>query len=340
MKLCLGILAYNEEERIEQTLAGLLKQDLWMQEGVEASVHVVVNGSRDRTAERARHFFEANAPGAAAVVHDLERAGKANAWNEFVHRLSPADAEMLILADADIRLPQADALRRMVETLRASETAVACVDAPRKDFSQVRMSWLERKISGSASDLAAKGPPKLCGQLYVARAEALRCIFLPEPLLVEDGLIKAMLVTRNFAEAELPERLVRAEGVYHLYEPEAGLRAFYRHEKRIFIGSLSNFMLFRRMREVAEQGRDAGDWLREQQEKDPEWFRRQLEQHFQRPSARGELWKLVSAPLASLKSLRGFAKVKALPVAFLRFLLTFWVGIGTARDLKKQRFVW
>lgn len=340
MKACLGILAYNEERNIARTLEEILRQDFWAKEAFSGELHVVVNGSRDRTAACAREVLAAASPGFPAVVHELPRPGKANAWNEFVHRLSPQETGLFLFADADIRLPQRDALSRMAEALSANDAAVACVDVPRKDFSSAGMNPLLRKLSGSASDLAVKGPPKLCGQLYAARAEALRSFWLPEPLLVEDGLIKAMLVTCNFSAPEDRGRLVRAEGVYHLYEPETGLRAFYRHEKRILIGSLCNFMLFDQLRTVAAGGGDAGRWLRERQENDPEWFRRQLEAHFSRPAGRRELRGMITAPLSALAHVNGLAKLRALPVAVVRFLLTLWVGWGAARDLRKQRFVW
>jgi glycosyltransferase involved in cell wall biosynthesis len=340
MRICLGILAYNEERNIARTLEDILCQDIWENGLFTGRLHVVVNGSRDRTAEIAREVLESFSGTVSSEVHELTRAGKANAWNEFVHRLSEPDTDLFFFADADIRLPQADALTRMAQTLMDCPKAVACVDIPRKDFSGVRMNALERRLSGSASELAVKGPPKLCGQLYTARAEALRSFWLPEPLLVEDGLIKAMLVTRNFSEPECLDRLVRADGVYHLYQPEVGLKNFYRHEKRILIGSLCNFRLFDLLRGVVEQGGDAGNWLKDKQSTDPDWFRRELEESFSRPGSRRELRKMIFAPLTALKHVTGFAKLKAFPAAVIRFLLTFWVGLGTARDLRRKRFVW
>lgn len=340
MKLCLGILAYNEESRIARTLGDVLEQDVWGRGDVEGRVVVVVNGSRDATAARAREVLEARGEEGMWAVHELERAGKANAWNEFVHRLSGGDVEVFVLADADIRLPERDALSRMVDTLLGSEGAAGCVDVPRKDFSGTGLPGWVKGLSASASALAAKGPPKLCGQLYAARGEALRSIFLPEPLLVEDGLIKAMLVTRNFTAAEDAGRLVRAEGVYHLYEPETGLGGYYRHEKRIFLGTLCNFVLFDLLREAAARGEEPGGWMRGQQEADGEWFRKRLAAHFAEAGSRKALWTLVRAPLAGLRHVRGMAWVKALPAALVRFGLALWVGAGTARDLKRNRYAW
>jgi len=337
MKICIGILAYNEERGIAATLADLLEQDLWGMPGMETRLHVVVNGSRDQTAAVARQALAASPSAACCEVHDLEQAGKANAWNRFVHAFSPADTDIFLLADADIRLPQIQALRSMVETLLAHAEAAACVDEPRKDFERVRMHPLMRRLSAAASAAALRGPPKLCGQLYAARAEALRRIFLPEPLLVEDGFIKAMLVTDGFSGPEQSGRLVRAPGIHHLYEPERSRKAVFLHEKRILIGSLCNFRLFDLVRPVAGRGEPVGAWLRARTEQNPEWFRTFLQEQFQKGSPHvRQVWTMVFAPLRSLKH----GGLTSLPIALIRVAASIPVGLAARRDLKSGTLTW
>lgn len=337
MKICIGLLAHNEEDGIARTLSDLLSQDLWAVTEHRVEMIVVVNGSWDRTADIARETLAASSVSTQSRVEELEKAGKGNAWNRLVHEFSRADCGLLILVDADIRIPQAEALRTMVETLIAAPDAAACVDEPRKDFDSVRMNPLMRRLSASASRAALRGPPKLCGQLYAARAEALRDIFLPEPLLVEDGFIKAMLVTNGFREAEQPARLVRAPGIYHLYEPEPDRRAVFKHEKRILIGTLCNYRLFELAREQAETGIGAGEWMRAETARDPDWFRAQLARRFRTGSPHlREVWTFVFAPLRSIRP----SGLRALPSALIRVLVSLPVGWAARADLRRGEFQW
>lgn len=337
MNICLGMMAHNEERGIGDTLADVRRQDLWQMLDGEASLVVVVNGSTDRTAERARAALDGFAVPHRVVV--LEQAGKANAWNQFVHSLAPAASELLILADADIRLPQPDTLRALVEALAAQPEVVAAVDHPVKDLVGGKGSRVRDRLSLSASVLAAAGPPKLCGQLYAARAGALRAIFLPEPMLVEDGFIKAMLVTDGFTRPENESRLVRAAGAYHVFEAETSLDSVYRHEKRILIGTLCNILLFEKARSLAGEGIAVGDWMRRQTGSDPDWFRRLIREHGRRVPWR-RIGIMLPVPWRQLRQCRGAAAWKALPGALARTLLNLAVAAGAAGDLRRGHLRW
>ncbi len=338
MKLCLGILAYNEERCIGKTLQGLLAQDLWNDSRFSGHIQVVVNGSSDQTVARAREALaEAPVPW---EVHDLEQAGKANAWNELVHQLSPEDTDTFILADADIELPQEDALRRLVEVLVDHPEAVAAVDEPLKDLTREEHASAADRLSVAASALASAGPPKLCGQLYAARAASMRKIFLPEPMLVEDGFIKAMLITDAFAQEQDHQRLQRAEGVFHYYEAERDPRRLYHHEKRILLGSLSNFLLFDLAKERVAAGEAPGAWMRQQTKEHPEWFRELIREKLGPGAKNRKLFAMVGLPFRQLKHLSGSTKLKALPAAMIRSMLNLSVALGAARDLKSGTLEW
>jgi glycosyltransferase involved in cell wall biosynthesis len=337
MNLCLGILAYNEEDGIAETLADLARQDLW-RSGHRCSLLVVPNGCRDATAEIARRAL-ADFP-AEGRVEELTRPGKANAWNVLVHDLLPAGTDILLLADADIRLEQPHALRALVEALVDCPEAVAAVDEPLKNLGAKGKKSASDRISLAASALASAGPPKLCGQLYAARVAALRGIFLPEPMLVEDGFIKAMLVTDGFTAPENPQRLVRAPGIWHHYEAETSLRAYVKHEKRILIGTLCNILLFEKAREWVAEGRAVGTALRAELEANPEWFRQLIRTRLG-PGAKNRgfsayLW----VPLRQLQRLHGMQRLKALPVALLRTLLNLRVAAAALADLRRDRIRW
>lgn len=337
LKICLGVLAHNEEEGIGATLADLMRQDLWSRTGTAASLCVVVNGARDRTADRARHSLADS--GITHSVIELPVAGKANAWNRFVHDFAPADADVLILVDADIRIPQADALSRLLQALEDAPAAVVAVDQPVKDIALRAGRGLGNRLSVSASELAASGPPKLCGQLYAARAGALRRIFLPEPMLVEDGFIKAMLVTDGFSRPEDMGRLVRAEGVYHVYEAEMRATTLFRHEKRILIGTLGNLLLFEQAKALADAGVAVGAWLRQRTAEDPDWFRNLIRARLGRWGG-ARIGIMIPVPLQQLRQCRGALFWRALPGAMARLALNLGVALGAALDLRRGRLRW
>ncbi|MDF3128260.1 glycosyltransferase family A protein [Kiritimatiellaeota bacterium B1221] len=338
MKISLGVLAHNEESGIESTLEDLLKQDLWNSDDHQLELWVVVNGSTDRTADLANKKLAQST--AVAKVIELTRPGKANAWNQFIHDLSPEDTELFFLADADILLPRPDALRLMLEELLSHPAAVAVVDVPVKDLAGNSHQGAASRLSLSASALASAGPPKLCGQLYAARATAMRKIFLPEPLLVEDGFIKAMLVTDAFTQPEDLSRLVRADGVYHIYEAETAPGSIYKHEKRILIGSLCNFILFDRVRQTVETGHQAGPWLREKMEEDPDWFRKLIQETFRKSFIPKGIGTMVWVPFRQWRMTQGRSRIKSLPAMLIRTLLNFLVACGATFDIRKGRFFW
>ncbi len=337
MKICLGVLAHNEETNIAATLGDLIKQDLWRCPEHHPGLLVVVNGSTDRTADLARQILSGS--GISHEVVELTVAGKANAWNRFVHELSPADADVLILADADIRLPQSDALRRLVQALTEHPEAFAAVDQPVKDIALHTDQGLRGRLSVAASALANSGPISLCGQLYAARATPLRRIFLPEPMLVEDGFIRAMLLTEGFSKPEDIGRLVRAEGVYHIFEAEMRATTVFRHEKRILIGTVSNLLLFDQARALAGDGVAVGDWLRARTQEDPDWFRKLIRERLGNWGG-PRIGVMIPVPLGQLRQMRGAAFWRAVPGAAARVALNLVVAAGAAIDLRLGRLRW
>lgn len=334
MRVVIGILAHNEERRIRGALEDVLGQDIWTDSNHDVSLRLVVNGSTDRTAAVARDMLAGR--GIKAETHELERAGKANAWNRLVHAFSPPDTDILLLSDADIRVPQPHAFRALVSALAANPTAVAAVDEPVKDIVYNRQSGAAAWLSASASRLAKQGPPKLCGQLYAARAAALRDIYLPEPMLVEDGFIKAMLLTDGFSKPENIRRLIRVEGIFHVYEAEQGVVSVYRHEKRILFGTLSNLVLFDECRREAAAGRRVGAWLRERTEQDPDWFLTFIRKRLGPGGGRRPVKPFILAPLRQARSVRGSAAVWALPAALARTVLNLFLVADVLRDLRRD----
>ena len=102
MRICIGILARNEEQNIGHTLDSLFGQSLFSNsddhfEAIE--VICVANGCTDRTADIARQALDTHCSNRTVTwrVCELEEAGKPNAWNEFVHSFSDQSADVIIL---------------------------------------------------------------------------------------------------------------------------------------------------------------------------------------------------------------------------------------------------
>ena len=134
--VAIGILAHNEEARIEQTLRSLFSQDVFRMDATE--LVIVANGCTDKTAVAAeRSLMDHRAVWSArgsARVEEIVAGGKANAWNQFVHRTECRKASLLVLMDADITILSSNTISSMIATFEASPQAVICVDRPVKDI--------------------------------------------------------------------------------------------------------------------------------------------------------------------------------------------------------------
>ena len=259
MKIAMGILAYNEERTIGSTISSLAEQSVFENPNHTISIHVVPNGCRDATALLAREALESlkkRHPSVQVEVNELTEGGKANAWNHFVHEFSPADAEGLLLLDADIHFGEPECLERVVKTLMESPAAVVAVDLPLKDIALKKKPSVRERLSVNASHLQVTGTPKIAGSLYFVRADALRSFWMPLGLLVEDGFVKAMLLTDSFRHPEIAEGIVRAPEATHYFKAVTGLKDWFSHERRLLNGTALNILLFSYIQQLIRDGED------------------------------------------------------------------------------------
>ena len=91
----IAVLAHNEERRIARCLGSLPLDD------PQTFIHVVVNGSTDRTASIAQQFARRHAN---VRVHVYEEGGKARSWNRFVFDDLPGFSETHIFVDGDAEI--------------------------------------------------------------------------------------------------------------------------------------------------------------------------------------------------------------------------------------------
>lgn len=272
--LSIGMLAHNEARVIGRTIASLARQSIF-DPGCRAALElraveivVVPNGCSDDTAAVARAALTLLPRHVGTAIRVLEEPGKANAWNRFVHELSPPEATLLALIDADILFGPDDVLEQLVRRLRDDPSCDAATDRAIKDYRDKTLTAFNRLSRRVSAQQAGDGG--LCGQLYCARADVLRRIWLPIGLPVEDGFIAAMLGSDGFTLPEGRPAIAYVRGAWHYYEPLTDLAAFIRHEARVIVGSVINARLFALMWEAGKSGH-AGDDVRRRNEADPHW---------------------------------------------------------------------
>lgn len=238
----IGVFAHNEADGIADVLAELAGQSLFSDPAFNVHLHVLANGCTDDTAARAREYSDAR-PG--WHVQDLTEGGKSRTWNVFVHEISRPETAHLLFCDADITLPNPDTLRGLVGLLDETPDLAATVSRPVKDIAHdgTDLSGLDRLIAAAGGTLD-DWSRAICGQLYAMRAEVARGFHLPIGLPVEDGFVRAMIVTDVLSGTERADRITGRAEFFHVYASERGLRALIRHQVRIVIGSAINSVLF------------------------------------------------------------------------------------------------
>lgn len=301
---------------------------------------MVPNGCKDDTAGVSRRVLaDCVADGSRRDVSwrvcEVAESGKSNAWNRFVHEFCAPGAEMMVLLDADIEFGQPTTLSNTVMALAADPRAVAAVDVPLKDaVKKPRKSALERLSLRATGDVTQR-PPELCGQFFAARSEALRRIWMPKGLSVEDGFLGAMLKTNCFREPEDHAKIIRAPGASHYYETLSSIRAIFRHELRLVIGSTLNcyllwdFLLFA----TDPAGDGAGELIRRQLERDPAWYEKLMAHSIRKRGwwtlPEGMLFKRFEAPRKGPRGLKWLLK------ALVGFALDLPVCLAANRRIKK-----
>lgn len=345
--LSLGIFAWNEERAIGATLDSLFQQSLFRElERRQGSCEIlcVTNGCTDSTAETAARIFQEQAswhPYAhcfEARVVAIQERGKINAWNQFVHRFSSRGSRFLCMMDADILIHCPTTVWNLVRTLEEDREASVAVDRPRKDVSLNARKGIREWLSDAASHITTAAEAQLCGQLYCIRSEVARRIYLPRELSAcEDGILKALVCTDNLAHAVWPRRIQVAEEAEHTFEAYTSPMAILRNQKRQVIGQTMVHVLVDQefARWPAEDRQQLAKVVRQKEESDPDWFRREVSRHVREtrffwrlhPGLIGQRWK-------RLRRFRLARKVLLAPAAAAASLATLVASYLAWRTLK------
>lgn len=241
----IGIFAHNEANVIAGMLTRLLAQDIFRTGRFSVNVYVLANGCTDQTAAKAAEAARALADTGSVIVCDLPAGGKSRTWNAFVHDISRADADVLVFCDADIDIPNADMLSAFATAFLADDRLRALNSHPVKDlhYQAGQLNPLEKLIASGANSLG-NWRNEICGQLYALRPAFARTLYLPIGLPVEDGFVRAMVLTDKLQEPEDFTVIDGIEGLFHIYNSERTLGSLIRHQTRIVIGSAINAALF------------------------------------------------------------------------------------------------
>lgn len=326
--IAIGIIAWNEEAAIPAMIESLFAQTLFAElsaQNMRCEIICVVNGSTDRTAAVAREIFEKHQREHpykhtfAARVAEVEKRGKINAWNLFVHQLSSREAQFLLLADADIVLNEPQTLWNMYRALDEKSTALISTDTPIKDIAlKPRRTFMER-LSLAASRMTQSAAAQLTGQLYCIKANVARNIYLPADLAAcEDGFIKALVCTYFLTHEVRPKHIVLAPQASHIFEAYVSPRDILNNQKRQMIGqTIVHLLVDRELKQLPlEEKINLAETLRDREATDPNWLKLLIAEHMRRTRHFWQLFpNLLTSRFQRLKGLRGLRRITHLPVA-------------------------
>lgn len=282
--VAIGILARNEAAHIGTLINDLGRQTILSEVGVAVQIFVVANGCTDSTVEVARAALEAPSFPAAITgsVHNLDQAGKSNAWNALIHEIVPNSTEFIFLLDGDIRLPEPDSLLLLLRALLTVPEAVVAVDRSVKDLQLEKPRTLVERVIGVATGTANDPRTAVAGALYCARYADVRNIWMPIGLPGEDGFLRAMLLTSSFSKDEQLAKHVYVDEAFHVFEGLRTFSAVYRHNVRLAIGTGINILLFEHLRKIVAAGLDANRYIRGRNAEDPNWINNLINERIRR----------------------------------------------------------
>jgi glycosyltransferase involved in cell wall biosynthesis len=281
MEISIGILAWNEEKSIAATLRSLFSQTLFRnpeRKGLNIEVVCVPNGCSDNTAGAAREAFESYRPPHIAPerlrlkVHEVIPPSKSNAWNVYVHEAADPTADLLFLMDADIEFVQAETLGNMIRVFEQSADVLAVNDLPVKHIQLKEHKNPADRISLSINRGNRMVPGQLTGQLYGIRGEFVRRFRIPRGILVEDGFIKYMIVTRLYTQPADNSLIRTAENSSHVFEGYTSFKDIFNHQRRQAVSAVTLNRTLTYLKAHCGPDYDAGQLISDKDAGNPDWL--------------------------------------------------------------------
>lgn len=334
MRITVGVLARNEGGSIGVMLADLARQTVF---SLPHAFEIVVfaNDCSDDTADRARAALAASfadTPVASRVIVTPE-GGKTRAWNSVVHTHADPATDLFVFCDGDITFARTDAIAQMVAMWEGDEVARAVTGNVVKDLHRKPDKTVIDRVSlGLSRD--ARLPNALNGSLYVLGGAEARKIWLPVPLPGEDGFLSGMIKTNGFTEAPVEERVISPDTPTHYYEAHS-LLGYFRHEKRITMGTIINGWIIEDLWARRLTGH-AGELIRRRNAEEPHWIAALM-----RARMGGRRWvvpgRMLVGRLDPLRKLRLREAALRLPLALLATGLNLVPTVTANRELKKDQ---
>ena len=327
-KISICILAHNESTKIPKILHSLFEQSLFQESDSQNAIEIIVvpNGCTDETAEVTRTELNKLVPQCSNhnvkwQICEVAQPGKSNAWNLFVHEFSNPNANFLIFVDADIEFLENTTIQNLLNTLKTKSEAWVTLDSPVKNIALKKDKTLLEKLSVLVSRSSNTGPLYICGQLYCARASALRQIWMPPGSPVEDGFLTGMIRNDHFSLPPNSARIVRVESASHVFEAYTNPIHLLRHEIRIVVGIVINIFLFDYFRSRFNKRDDASFWIKKMNEENASW----LGLFIQKIVSKKGYWVIpLSLVFRRFRSLQNHPPLKAIllaPLATIAFLV-------------------
>ena len=237
--------------------------------------------------------------------------------------------------DADIIFESDDVLEQLLRELCADPRPQVATDTPIKAFTRQteNLSMIDRGSLAASEQKSKIGV--LCGQLYCARTEALKCIWLPPALPVEDGFLAAMIVTNGFTGPPDLGRITWVPSARHFFRTHRSIREYLRHEARIIVGSTINSWLFTVLWERGRNGH-VGTFVESENRADQNWLSRLVQEKVRA----GGAWLIPTHfMLWRLEPLRGqplSRKLRRAPIALAATALNLMACIRANAILKRE----
>ena len=344
----IGILAWNEERAIANTLRSLFQQSLFAElekRGFGCEIICVINGCTDRTPEIASHIFKeqaANHPHRrcfSSRIENLSEQGKQNAWNQFVLRCSSREAQYLTVMDADISIHREDALWKLITAFQNDQRLNVAATMPCKDIAFKQRQTVNEHLSMSMSQITQAAYGQLCAQLYCIRGSIARNLYLPRDLgACEDGFIKAVACTDFFTHSIQLERIRIVPGAEHTFEAYTSPLAVLRNQKRQIIGqTILHVLLDHHFKTLTREERlKLGETLRRKEEVDRFWVKQLIAEHLRRTRLFWRLYPdLLSLRWKRLKNLTPWKRAACFPAAAASVLIAFIASFMAWNALRK-----
>lgn len=350
MNISIGIFAYNEASVISKNLKTFLKQSLFQksQENLDIEIVIVPNGCSDNTAYVAKNTLDnlllsSNSIDINYRICELKQAGKANAWNVFVHQLSAPQADYIFFMDADIQLIEQKTLRSMLNVLQTMPETYVSIDRPIKDIFFKKKKNLMEQLSILISSLSGTKTVQensaawICGQLYCMRAEIARSIWLPTNILNEDGFLYSAVVSDLWRSSTKPERVILANQASHSFEAYTNIYKLLRHEKGQICGNAVNELIYEYLLTDENTNKNIGQTIKQKNEQNHMWVNDLIQAKI---TEKG--WWVIPRFILMRRffSLKGKSIGKSIllfPLAFAAFCVDFLLAVRANLDLHKAK---